>query len=217
MEVLDDLEQQAPKWAERVPRDLDLSALGERLAAEETFFPPREEVFTALRLTPPDRVRAVFLGQDPYHQPGYAHGLAFSVREGNPMPASLRNIFKELSADLGTPPRTATDLSDWAEQGVLLLNTVLTVRPAVAASHRGWGWEALTDELIRIVSASPDPVAFVLWGAHAQAKKPLIAPEHLVLESPHPSPLSARRGFFGSRPFSRVNEFLRGDPIDWTG
>ena len=216
MDVTAELRAQAPEWAARLGPIAGLEALGERLAGEETFFPPRPEVFNALRLTAPDGVRVVILGQDPYHQPGYAHGLAFSVREGNPTPASLRNIFKELAADLDEPPRTRTDLSDWAAQGVLLLNTVMTVRPHTAGAHRGWGWEALTDELIRIAAASAQPSAFVLWGAQAQAKKALIAPHHLVMQSPHPSPLSARRGFFGSRPFSRVNAFLDA-PVDWTG
>lgn len=182
--------------------------------------PPEDEVFTALALTPPDRVRAVILGQDPYPTPGVAHGLAFSVRPGAPIPASLRNVFTELAADLDQPRPRDGSLVPWAKAGVLLLNAVLTVRAGAPNSHRGEGWEPFTDAVLRAVSAQPRRVAFVLWGAYAQAKIPLVdAARHAILTAPHPSPLSARRGFFGSRPFSGVNAALAeaGEPpIDWT-
>lgn len=196
--------------------------LGEFLAAERaryTVFPPEDEVFTALELTPPAQVKALILGQDPYHDHGQAHGLAFSVRPGVKPPPSLRNIFLELRDDLGCPLPASGCLIPWAEQGVLLLNTVLTVRAHQAHSHRGKGWERFTDAVIRAVSAGQRPVAFVLWGAPAQKKRPLIdVDRHLLVESAHPSPLSARRGFLGSRPFSRTNRALedwgRG-AVDW--
>ena len=175
----------------------------------QTIFPPRAELFAALRLTPPENVRVLILGQDPYHDDGQAHGLCFSVRKGVPLPPSLRNIFKELEADLGVTAPRHGDLSEWARQGVLLLNTVLTVRAHQAHSHAGHGWEEFTDSVIRAVSAKTEPVVFVLWGAPAQKKMPLInAARHVVVHSVHPSPLSAYRGFFGSRPFSAINQAL---------
>lgn len=180
-------------------------------------FPPAEDVFQALQLTPLANVRALILGQDPYHDDGQAHGLSFSVRPGVKVPPSLRNIYKELQTDLEIPPATHGHLQKWAQQGVLLLNTVLTVRAHQAHSHRKQGWETLTDRIIQVVSDRPS-VAFVLWGKPAEAKEGLIDPRHLIVKSAHPSPLSARRGFFGSRPFSRVNEFLARHgqkPIDW--
>ncbi len=187
--------------------------------AAHTVYPPAGEEFTALELTPPERVRAVILGQDPYHGPGQAHGLAFSVREGVPPPPSLVNIFKELRSDLGLEPPGHGHLAGWAREGVLLLNAVLTVRAGEANSHRGRGWDRLTDAVIRAVSAGPEPVVFLLWGAPAQKKAALVdESRHAVLRAAHPSPLSARRGFFGSRPFSRANAALaeRGrPPIDW--
>ena len=188
-----------------------LRELVEQAYRWETVYPPREEIFAALRLTEPSAVRVVILGQDPYHEPGQAHGLAFSVREGTALPPSLRNILRELADDTGTV-RTDGDLTDWAEQGVLLLNTVLTVTSGRANSHRLFGWETFTDAVIRAVGSLPQPVCFVLWGSQAQKKAALLPPTDAprrVIRSPHPSPLSAYRGFFGSRPFSRVNEFLR--------
>ena len=188
----------------------------------ETVYPPREQLFRAFDLTPPDRVRVVILGQDPYHGPGQAMGLAFSVAEGVKLPPSLRNIFQELSADLGCPAPVCGDLTFWAEQGVLLLNTVLTVHSGHANSHSSLGWQAFTDQVIASLADLPQPIAFVLWGAQAQKKEILIQPAcgpRLVLSGPHPSPLSAYRGFFGSRPFSRINAFLSqqgATPIRWT-
>jgi len=185
----------------------------------QTVFPPQAEIFTALRLTPPEAVRVLIVGQDPYHDDGQAHGLCFSVRQGVPLPPSLRNIFKELEADLGVVAPRHGDLSEWARQGVLLLNTVLTVRAHQAHSHAEHGWEAFTDTIIRAVAAKPEPVVFVLWGGPAQKKLPLIDPaRHVVVQSAHPSPLSAYRGFLGSRPFSAINQALtaNGCPaIDW--
>jgi uracil-DNA glycosylase len=199
------------------------AALAEFVDAERRaheVYPPEREVFSALELTPPRAVKALILGQDPYHGPGQAHGLAFSVRPGTPAPASLRNIFKELQADVGVPRPATGSLVPWAERGVLLLNAVLTVRAGQPNSHRGRGWEELTDGVIRAVSAREQRVAFVLWGAYAQRKTPLIdTGRHAVIASVHPSPLSARNGFFGSRPFSRVNAALREagvDEIDWS-
>ena len=184
-------------------------------------FPPRAELFAAFRLTPPERVRAVILGQDPYHEPGQAHGLAFSVRPGVKLPPSLRNIFRELEADCGIPPRSSGDLTGWAEQGVFLLNTVLSVESGRANSHAGFGWQTFTDAVTACLRSLPQPIAFVLWGAQAQKKAAVAADSpypRLVLQSPHPSPLSSYRGFFGSRPFSQINAFLEGhgeQGIDW--
>lgn len=184
-----------------------------------TVFPPEHEVFAALHLTPYEKVSVFILGQDPYHDDGQAHGLCFSVRPGVPPPPSLQNIFKELHADLGCKIPNNGYLVPWAAQGVLLLNAVLTVRAHQAASHKDQGWETFTDAVIQAVNAKPDPVVFVLWGAYARKKVALIdQTRHIVIESPHPSPLSAHRGFFGSRPFSRINAALRqlGKPeINW--
>ncbi len=182
-------------------------------------FPPHEEVFAALHLTPFESVKAVILGQDPYHGPGQAHGLCFSVRPGVPAPPSLKNIFAEMETDLGFAPPSSGSLTAWAEQGVLLLNTTLTVRARQAASHQGKGWEQFTDKIIEVVSQKSDRVVFVLWGSSARRKKPMIdLSRHAVVESPHPSPLSAHRGFLGSQPFSKVNRLLEEagrSPIDW--
>ena len=182
-------------------------------------YPPRSEVFAALHLTAFADVKVVILGQDPYHGPGQAHGLCFSVNPGVRIPPSLVNIFTELQSDLGIPPAATGDLRSWARQGVLLLNTTLTVRAHQAASHQGKGWEMFTDEVIRAVSERNERVVFVLWGAHARKKKALVDPSrHVIVESPHPSPLSAHRGFFGSRPFSAANAALEAVgrvPIDW--
>ncbi len=188
-------------------------------AAGKRIFPAPADRFRAFDLTPLDRVRVVILGQDPYHGAGQAHGLCFSVQPGVRPPPSLVNIYKELQADLGIARAAHGFLDHWAEQGVLLLNTVLTVEEGQAASHRKRGWEPFTDAVIRLVSAKAEPVVFLLWGAHAQQKAALIdATRHLVLMAAHPSPLSARTGFFGSRPFSQANAFLaahgRGT-IDW--
>lgn len=181
-------------------------------------YPPEDEVFAALHLTPLARTRVVVLGQDPYHGPRQAHGLCFSVRRGVPIPPSLANIYKELHADLGASIPSHGDLSHWARQGVLLLNATLTVRAGQAASHQGKGWERFTDEVLGVVDGLPHPVVFILWGASARRKKNLIDPRHTVIESAHPSPLSAANGFFGSQPFSRTNAALNAaglDPIDW--
>ncbi|MFC4426847.1 uracil-DNA glycosylase [Deinococcus navajonensis] len=186
---------------------------------EHAVYPPAADVFNALRLTPLEDVKVLILGQDPYHRPGQAHGLSFSVRPGVTVPPSLRNIYKELKADLGkfTPPKHG-HLRAWAEQGILLLNAVLTVREGQPNSHAGKGWETFTDAVIRAVNAKPERVVFVLWGAYARKKKKLITgAQHVVIESAHPSPLSETR-FFGSRPFSQVNRALQEAgqaPINW--
>ncbi len=182
--------------------------------ATREIYPAPEHVFRAFSEVPMENVRVVILGQDPYHEPGQAHGLSFSVPDGVRLPPSLRNIFKEMYSDLGIAPDTplpsSGDLSYLAEQGVLLLNSVLTVPRGEAAGHRGRGWEAFTDEVLRALDALDQPIAFILWGKDARAKaKYLKNPDHLVIESDHPSPLSAWRGFFGSRPFSRVNDYLQ--------
>ena len=198
-------------------RKLERFVEGER--RKHTVYPSEEDLFSAFRLTPYASVRVLLLGQDPYHGPGQAHGLAFSVKPGVPLPPSLVNIFKELKSDLGVPMPTSGSLVPWAEQGVLLLNAVLTVREGEANSHEGKGWEGFTDAVIRAVSAKPEPVVFLLWGNYARKKRKLIDTQrHEIIESPHPSPLSAAGGFFGSRPFSRINEALklRGqEPIRW--
>jgi uracil-DNA glycosylase len=182
-------------------------------------YPPPEDVFAALHLTPYASVKVLILGQDPYHGPRQAHGLCFSVRPGVTPPPSLVNIHKELQDDLDCPPPGHGSLEHWARQGVLLLNATLTVRAGQAGSHQGKGWETFTDEVIRVVSAKPETVVFVLWGGYARRKRPLVdTSRHVVIESAHPSPLSAHNGFFGSRPFSRANAALVAagrDPIDW--
>lgn len=183
-------------------------------------FPAEDNVFAAFRLTPFDMTKVVILGQDPYHDVGQAHGLSFSVLDGVKHPPSLRNIFKELAFDQGTPTPVSGNLSGWAEQGVLLLNTVLTVEAHQANSHQKKGWETFTDAVIRLLGSREQHTVFVLWGKPAEKKEILIDVEkHTVIKSPHPSPLSARRGFFESRPFSRTNQALidRGQqPIDWS-
>lgn len=186
---------------------------------EHTVFPPEPEVFSALELTPYERANVLILGQDPYHDNNQAHGLAFSVRPGIAPPPSLLNMFKELKSDVGFRIPNNGYLVPWAEQGVLLLNTALTVRAHQANSHKGKGWERFTDAVIEALSARQQQVMFVLWGGNAQKKLKLIdAERHVVIQSAHPSPLSARNGFFGSRPFSRINAALEaaGEPqIDW--
>ncbi len=182
-------------------------------------YPPVDEVFAALRLTPYADVKVMILGQDPYHGPGQAHGLCFSVRRGVRVPPSLRNIHKELHADLGLAIPGHGNLDAWASQGVLLLNATLTVRGGAAASHQKHGWETFTDQVIRVVNAKQDPVVFILWGASARRKRALIdTGRHTIIESAHPSPLSAHNGFLGSRPFSQANAALVAagrEPVDW--
>lgn len=201
-----------PYWA-----DLQRFVAQER--SHHTVYPPHDEVFAALHATPFDAVKVVLLGQDPYHGPRQAHGLCFSVRPPIAPPPSLQNVFAELESDLGIPPPGHGCLDAWAAQGVLLLNTTLTVRAGQAASHQGRGWETFTDEVIKAVSAKPERVVFLLWGASARKKRALIGTSrHTIIESAHPSPLSARNGFFGSRPFSRANTALveaGREPVDW--
>lgn len=176
----------------------------------KTIFPPKGYIFNALKLTPFSDVRVVIMGQDPYHGEGEAHGLSFSVQKGIKVPPSLQNIYKELYSDLGIPPRSDGDLTGWAKEGVLLLNAVLTVEKDKPASHRKLGWERLTDYIIKLVNEKDTPVVFILWGNFAKEKVKFITnPIHYVITSPHPSPFSARYGFFGSKPFSRTNEFLK--------
>jgi uracil-DNA glycosylase len=193
-------------------------------AAGKRIFPAASEWFRALDLTPLDRVRVVILGQDPYHGLGQAHGLCFSVRPGVPPPPSLVNIYKELKTDLGIERPAHGFLEHWAKQGVLLLNSVLTVEMGLAASHRARGWETFTDAVIRLVNARAEPVVFMLWGSYAQKKAAFVdstdrGGRHLVLKAPHPSPLSAHNGWFGCRHFSKANAFLKAQglpPIDWS-
>ena len=203
-----------------------LRTLGAFLKAEEaagkTIYPPQGTRLAALELTQRDAVKVVILGQDPYHGPGQAHGLAFSVKQGVRVPPSLVNIYKELQADLGIPRAAHGNLERWAKAGVLLLNNALTVEAGQAGSHQNRGWEQFTDAVVSEVAQGPAPTVFVLWGSHAQKKAARIValsdPRHLVLRSPHPSPLSAYAGFFGSRPFSQANAFLEAHgrgPIDW--
>lgn len=185
----------------------------------KTIYPLPKYIYTALRLTSYSDTRVVILGQDPYHEPGQAHGLAFSVGKNVEIPPSLVNIYKELHDDLGCTIPNHGFLADWARQGVLLLNAVLTVEAHKANSHKGKGWEQLTDTIIRKLNEKKEPVVFILWGANARSKKQFITdPRHLILESVHPSPLSAYNGFFGSKPFSKTNDFLKKNglkPIDW--
>jgi uracil-DNA glycosylase len=201
-----------PYWAE----------LQEFVAAERakyTVYPPDDEVYTAFNLTPFDDVHVFLLGQDPYPGPNQAHGLCFSVKPGVPLPSSLRNMYKELHDDLGIAPAKTGYLAPWAAQGMLMLNAVLTVRAGQPNSHKAKGWETFTDAAIRAVSDKDEPVVFVLWGAYAQKKLKLIDTDrHVIIQSAHPSPLSATSGFFGSKPFSKINAALKKhghSPIDW--
>ncbi|WP_125143836.1 uracil-DNA glycosylase [Clostridium transplantifaecale] len=182
-------------------------------------YPDANDIFNAFDFTPLGKVKVVILGQDPYHGPGQAHGLCFSVKPEVEIPPSLVNIYQELQEDLGCYIPNNGYLKKWAEQGVMLLNTVLTVRAHQANSHRGIGWEEFTDAAIKILAEQDRPMVFILWGRPAQMKKPMLTnPKHLILEAPHPSPLSAYRGFFGSKPFSKTNEYLKEnglEPIDW--
>lgn len=211
-----------PEVFKKIKEKQDFSTLEEVLDDKYKngrVFPPREEIYTAFELTSFENVRVVILGQDPYHGEGQSHGLAFSVNEGIKIPPSLRNMYKELEDDLNIV-RTGGSLKDWAGQGVLLLNTVLTVNAHEANSHRGLGWEQFTDSVIETVSEELENVVFILWGKPAQKKETLIdASKHLIIKSVHPSPLSAYRGFFGSKPFSRTNEYLKENSramVDWS-
>ena len=207
--------------AEEMQKDYyqELQDFVQKRRAEVRVFPEEKNVFNALELTPFESVKVVILGQDPYHGFGQAHGLSFSVQKGIPLPPSLKNIYKELQEDIGGELPTEGDLSHWAKQGVLLLNTVLTVEEGNANSHKGMGWERLTNRLIESLNGLKHPVIFILWGKPAQDKEKLITnPNHVILKAPHPSPLSAYRGFFGSKPFSKVNDILiqQGQtPIRW--
>lgn len=184
-----------------------------------TVYPPASRIFAAFDACPFEQVKVVILGQDPYHEPGQANGLCFSVNDGTPLPPSLQNIFKEISADLGIEPNRSGDLRRWSQQGVLLLNATLTVRAGQAGSHQGQGWEEFTDAVIRHLSEEREGLVFLLWGNYARRKGASIdRQKHLVLESAHPSPLSAHRGFFGNHHFTRANDYLRShgkEPIDW--
>ena len=194
--------------------------LAKKAYIEGTVFPPKEHIFEALKLTSFENTRVVIVGQDPYHGIGEAHGLSFSVRPGVKVPPSLQNIYKEIYDDLGiVEPKGCGDLTKWAKEGVLLLNAVLTVEKDRPGSHRSLGWEYFTDNIIKKLNEKETPVVFILWGAFARGKKIYITnPNHFIIESPHPSPFSARYGFFGSKPFSKTNEFLISKnlkPIDW--
>lgn len=214
-----------PTWQQALQAEFDapyFEQLAQKVRSEYAAgpcFPPGSLIFNAFNLCPLPAVRVVILGQDPYHEPGQAHGLCFSVPKGVPLPPSLLNIYRELGSDLGKPLPADGDLSRWARQGVLLLNATLTVRQHQAGSHQRQGWEQFTDAVIRVVSQQRRGVVFLLWGSYAQSKRPLIDPaKHLILTSPHPSPLSAHRGFFGNHHFSQANDYLvrQGQqPIDW--
>ena len=214
-------------WKERLAPEFSKSYmvslrefLLQRKRAGAVVYPPGPKIFNALDSTPFDRVKVVVLGQDPYHGPGQAHGLCFSVRLGVPTPPSLINIFKEINEDLGVPPAQHGYLQHWANQGVLLLNAVLTVERGRAGSHQGKGWEQFTDQVVRLLNAERDGLVFLLWGNYALKKGAVIdRARHLVLTAPHPSPLSASRGFFGCRHFSKANQYLEEqglEPIDWS-
>lgn len=212
-------------WQEKLQQEFDepyfeeLIEFVRREYAQGTCYPPGSLIFNAFNLCPLSKVKVVLIGQDPYHEPGQAHGLCFSVNDGVPFPPSLRNIFQEIQTDLGTPVPASGNLTRWAEQGVLLLNATLTVRAHAAASHQKHGWERFTDAVIRLVSAECEHVVFILWGSYAQSKAALIdSTKHCVLRSAHPSPLSAYRGFFGNHHFSLCNQYLQQHnikPIDW--
>lgn len=214
-------------WKQRIEAEFDkdymkkLKAfLKSELDTKKAIYPKGEQYFAALNLTPFEKVKVIIIGQDPYHGPGQAHGLSFSVQDGVRFPPSLQNIFKELSSDLGIPKPQTGNLQKWAEQGVLLLNAVLTVESGKAASHQGKGWELFTDSVIHALNKEKENLVFILWGSYAQKKGAFIdRKKHLVLESVHPSPLSSHRGFFGSKPFSKTNAYLKAHnkkPIDWS-
>lgn len=223
------------KWNDILPENIKI--LGNRLAAQAqeerdrgiTIYPPQDKIFRALELTPPDKVKVCLVGQDPYHGPGQANGLAFSVHPGIPLPPSLKNIYKELVADTGCPMPTSGDLTPWAEQGVLMLNTVLTVQDGVANSHKNWGWQEFTQAVFAACASLPQPIVFLTWGGQARAFLAGIPisqlPNKAAVFSSHPSPLGATKGsdtvpaFIGSRPFSATNHYLTqmgSSPINWT-
>lgn len=212
-------------WLEKLQPEFDKPYFEEliqfvrREYAQGACYPPGSLIFNAFNLCPLPKVKVVLIGQDPYHEPGQAHGLCFSVNDGVPFPPSLRNIFQEIQTDLGTPVPASGNLTRWAEQGVLLLNATLTVRAHAAASHQRRGWEEFTDAVIRLVSAEREHVVFILWGSYAQSKAVLIdSTKHCILRSAHPSPLSAYRGFFGNHHFSICNQYLQQhnvEPISW--
>lgn len=220
-----DLSQITGDWLEAVgsefkkPYYSELYQFVKKEYETQVVYPPADELFEALHLTPLHQIKAVILGQDPYHEPGQAHGLSFSVKPGTPIPPSLMNIYQELHEDLGCRIPNNGYLVKWAKQGVLLLNTILSVRAHEAFSHKGRGWEQFTDALILAVARQDRPIVFLLWGAAAQKKAAFITNRnHLVLKAPHPSPLSAYRGFFHCKHFSKCNDFLTGEqlaPIDW--
>jgi len=217
--------QLPPSWHDLLAHEISKpywSSLQDFIATERqvmNVYPPVDEMFRAFALTAPSDVRVVILGQDPYHSQGQANGLCFSVANGIKIPPSLRNIYKELETDCGIAPSSSGDLSRWAQQGVLLLNATLTVRHDGAGTHQGHGWEIFTDAVIHALGSQKSPIVFVLWGAFARKKKSLITePKHTIIESAHPSPLSAHNGFFGSKPFSHINQVLQANgfvPIDW--
>lgn len=205
------------EWGKSYMDDLARFLAAER-AGDVEIYPPKMDVFSAFNFTPFDKVQVVIMGQDPYHGPGQAHGLSFSVGHGIRQPPSLKNIFKELEVDLGVKPPEHGNLEGWARQGVLMLNATLTVRARSPRSHYGQGWERFTDAVVANLSERKDPVIFVLWGKSAHEKCAHVAPHHHVLKSPHPSPYSAHSGFFGSRHFSKINELLTKqdkEPINW--
>ena len=216
-----------PGWKNILQKEFDepyMSSLKKFLVAEKqkgvSVYPPGNQIFSAFNLTPFDKVKVVILGQDPYHGPGQAHGLSFSVPDGTRQPPSLQNIFKELQSDLGIPvSQTGGNLSKWAEQGVFLLNAILTVQANNAASHQEKGWEIFTDAVIKALSNQKEGLVFILWGKFAQSKETLIdSSKHLIIKSAHPSPFSANYGFFGSKPFSKTNDYLQSkgkEVIDW--
>ena len=218
-------DQLPPLWHDLLTHEISKpywSSLQDFVSAERQvaeIYPPLGATFRSFELTSPRDVRVVILGQDPYHSEGQANGLCFSVAHGVKIPPSLRNIYKELQSDCGIEPASSGDLTSWARQGVLLLNATLTVRQDGAGTHQGHGWEVFTDAVVRTLGSMKSPFVFVLWGAFARNKKSLITqPQHTIIESAHPSPLSAHNGFFGSRPFSQINQALRAnnsDPIDW--
>lgn len=208
-----------PEFSKSYMQQLRTFIKGE-VQAKKRIYPRGSEYFAALNVTPFEHVKVVILGQDPYHGPDQAHGLCFSVRKGVAIPPSLQNIFKELKSDLGLPPSRHGDLTAWAEQGVLLLNATLSVEAGRAGSHQNKGWEQFTDAIIDVLNRERQGIAFVLWGSYAQKKGAFIdRKRHLVLQGPHPSPLSAHRGFFGCKHFSQINEYLKSQgqtPIDWS-
>jgi len=221
------MKQLTNRWKDLLTQEVEqpyykqLVTFLEQQYREETVYPKKENIFNALQLTDYNQVKVVILGQDPYHGPNQAHGLSFSVEKGQKLPPSLKNMMKELQQDIGCEIPEHGDLTSWAKQGVLLLNTVLTVQAGKANSHKGQGWERFTDTIIENLAKREQPIVFLLWGKPAQSKRNLIeriSSNHIIFQSPHPSPLSAHRGFFGSKPYSKANEALLSlgqQPIDW--